>query len=191
MIDHGERVVRQSQHSRHQFRRRNESRRHHRDRRGLRQFGADRVMQTARRTTASVAETGYGEIPVPRLVHDVLLRRRAVVRLGAMHDFRYAEALPQEPVEMGEEADRTLLAIGDETDGRARQGGRPRRRPFIGSANLARRIKYANRHIRILHQPGRNVPSSGYGPQSRNKAPLAQACKRVPYSKERRAGGHS
>ena len=147
MIDHGKRVVRQAEHSRHQFRRRNETRRHHSNRRGLHQFGADRVMQTARRTTASVAEAGYGEIPVSCLVHDVLLRRRAVVCLGAMYDFRYVEALTQKPVKMVEEADRALLAIGDETDSRARQGGRPRRRPFIGSANLARRIKYANRHL--------------------------------------------
>src|SRR5271166_4294949 len=53
--------------------------------------------------------------------------RRAVVGLGASHDLGHAELLTQQAVEMLEEAFGPLLAVGDEADGLAFQGGQARR----------------------------------------------------------------
>ena|GEM_PF-3041930 len=79
MPDDRESVTGHAQHARHQFCRTDKLRCYHTHRRSADAFAADRVMQTARRATASVTETGNGQIPVSGRVDEVLLRRGAVV----------------------------------------------------------------------------------------------------------------
>ncbi len=86
-------VIRQTQHARHQFRSADKFTGHHADRWGADFFAADRVMQTARRTTASVSKTGNGNIPFPCRIDDVLLRRCTVIGLGFPHHVGYLKPL--------------------------------------------------------------------------------------------------
>ena len=76
-------------------------------------------MQTARRAAASVAQAGDGQIPIPRLIDDLIFSRGAVVRLGAQDYLCHLIALAKQPVHMGKESCCSFLAVGDKPDGLA------------------------------------------------------------------------
>src|ERR1700730_5962481 len=72
--------------------------------------------------------------------------RRAVVGLGADHDLGHAMLLAQHAVEMAEEALGPLLAVGDEADGLAFQGGKARRELADRRSLFGRGIENTERH---------------------------------------------
>ena len=86
-------IAGKTQHPRHQFGRADEARGHHRHRRDTQFLGRDGVMQTARRATASVADTSDNSLPAADLVHDIRVSRCAVVGFRAADNFGYAEFL--------------------------------------------------------------------------------------------------
>lgn len=70
-----------------------------------------RVMQTARRAAASIADAGEDGMPVRYLIDDVGIGRRAVVRLEPPYHVRDTHFLAQQTLEMGEVAPSTSLAF--------------------------------------------------------------------------------
>lgn len=90
-----ERKARGSQHLGHQLGRRHELLGDERDRWGANAFAGDAVVQTARRTTASIADTADHRMPVPSGVDRVGIGRSAVVRLGDPDDLGDAMVIAQ------------------------------------------------------------------------------------------------
>src|SRR5215510_16213783 len=109
-------VVGHAEHLAHELGRTDEARRHDRKGGNSLPLRYNRVMQTARRTTASIADAGDNRMPLFQLVDDKAVGRGTVVRLGAPDDLGDTELLAQEAIKVGKVRLRPLLAIGDETN---------------------------------------------------------------------------
>lgn len=97
MTNDRELVTRHPQYARHEFSRAYEALRHHADRGNTMPLRYDRVMQTARRTGASIPYTSEHSVPVRHFADDVGISRGAVIRLRAphlSHPSRSGAALP-------------------------------------------------------------------------------------------------
>src|SRR5215467_13834827 len=147
MADHDKFVLWHAGDAAHQPGRADEGLRHHGYRRHSLPLRCNRIMQTARRATASIADTGDDGIPFRNLTNDVGISWRAVVRLGAPYDVSYAEVLPQHAFEVREVARGSLLPVRDETDGLALERRRSRGRLGVGPAHLVSRIEHAQYHL--------------------------------------------
>ena len=98
MINHHERIVRIAKDTSHQFSSADELCGHDSGCRDPLPLGYDGVMQTARRTTASIADAADDRIPLPHLCHDLRAGRRAVIRFGTPNHVFDAEFRAQQIV---------------------------------------------------------------------------------------------
>ena len=87
MVDDDEGVVLRPQHPAHQFGGGDEFRGHDGGGRQTEALADDRVMQTARRAAASIADTGDQRVPALGVVEQAGFGRRAVVGLGQAGHF--------------------------------------------------------------------------------------------------------
>src|SRR5262245_9248651 len=109
-------VVGHAERAAHELSRANEARRHDRKGRNSLPLRYNRVMQTARRATASIADAGDDRMPLFQLIDNKAVGGGAVVRLGAPDDFGDAQLLAQQAIKVREVPLRPLLAVGDEAD---------------------------------------------------------------------------
>src|SRR5215468_5599874 len=125
VADDDELVVRHASNAAHEFGRAYKPLRHHRDGRYALPLRCYRIMQTARRAAASVADTGNDGIPFRDFSDDVGVGRRAVVRLRPPYDVSDFELFAQHAFELREIALGAFFAVRDETDGLALERRRP------------------------------------------------------------------
>src|SRR5262245_28753233 len=146
MPDHGKSVVRHAEHPAHELGGADKAAGH--DANGwdalpLRYY---RVMQTARRTAASIADPGDDRVPALELVDEIGVGRRTIVRLGTPDDLGNAELLTQQAIEVGKVAFGALFAIRNKTHRLALERVRSLRQFASDGSALIGGIEHAQCH---------------------------------------------
>ena len=134
MHDSAKVVTGQAKHLAHQGSGANEVARHHGNGQDACGFPAERVMQTARRTTASITNAGNGEIPSASVSDNCRFSRGALIGLLAINHLCDLELVVQRTLKVGKEALRAFLAVRDKSDSLAGQRGKARASAMIGGA---------------------------------------------------------
>src|SRR6185295_1933970 len=174
MADDHEFVVGQAEHATHQFSRAHEARGHHADGWDALPFRYDRVVQTARRAAASIADAGDNGLPFLDFVDNLGLCGSTIVGLGAANDIGDAQLLSQHALQMPEIALCALLAIGNESHGFAAQGDGSFSELSVCSTPFVAGIEHTYRHGFILCTLGKYLRANHvFGGAQSTQAPIA------------------
>src|SRR5262249_40220001 len=105
-----------------------------------------RVMQTARRTAASIADPGDDRVPALELVDEIGVGGRAIVRLGTPNDLGNPELLAQQTIEVAEIAFGALFAICNKAHRLSLERGRSLRQFASDGFALIAGVEHAQCH---------------------------------------------